>query len=114
MKRHSIYRWFRRVAMLSGIPILAMMFTCCKKYGVPDDIRIWGRVLDKETREPIEDVDIQCHGSFHLHTMATGDFELLDNECADMYLTKEGYQSKDTMLCPGINHKIYLEKLSEE
>ena len=113
MKRHSFYKWFRSAAMLSSIPILAMMFATCKKYGVPDDKRIWGRVLDKETNEPIEDVDIQCHGNYHLRTMAAGEFEWLDNECTDLYLTKEGYQSKDTTLCPGTNHKIYLEKLPE-
>ena len=114
MKKHALYKWLRRVMMFSGIPVLAMMFACCKKYGAPDDMQIWGHVLDKKTYEPIEDVDIQCHGNFHLHTMAAGDFELLDDECTDQYLTKEGYQSKDTTLCPGIDHKIYLEKLTEE
>ena len=47
MKKHSLYKWFRRVAMLSGIPALTMMFACMKKYGAPNDV-IWGAVLDQE------------------------------------------------------------------
>ena len=54
MKKHSLYKWFRRVAMLSGITILAMMFASCKKYGAPDDMN-WSQVLDKETQEVSND-----------------------------------------------------------
>ena len=54
MKKHSFYKWFRRVAMLSGITILAMMFASCKKYGAPDDMN-WSQVLDKETQEVSND-----------------------------------------------------------
>jgi hypothetical protein len=54
MKKHTFYRWFRRVAMFSGITILAMMFASCKKYGAPDDMN-WSQVLDKETQEVSND-----------------------------------------------------------
>ena len=54
MKRLSIYKWLRRVAMFSGITILAMMFASCKKYGPPNDMN-WGQVLDKETQEVSND-----------------------------------------------------------
>ena len=50
MKKHSLYKWLRRMAMFSGITILAMMFACAKKYGPPDDMN-WSQVLDKETQE---------------------------------------------------------------
>ncbi len=50
MKKHSLYKWFRRVAMLSGITIVAMMFSCTKTYGPPDDMQ-WGQALDRETQE---------------------------------------------------------------
>ena len=50
MKKYSLYKWLRCVAMLSGISILAVMFACAKKYGPPDDMN-WGQVLDKETQE---------------------------------------------------------------
>ena len=54
MKKHSLYKWFRRVALLSGITILAMMFASCKKFGAPDDMN-WSQVLDKETQEVSND-----------------------------------------------------------
>ena len=54
MKKHSLYKWLRRVAMFSGITILAMMFACSKKYGPPDDMN-WAQVLDKETQEVSND-----------------------------------------------------------
>ena len=54
MKKHSLYKWFRRVAMLSGITILAMMFASCKKYGPPDDMN-WAQVLEKEIQEVSND-----------------------------------------------------------
>lgn len=50
MKKHSIYKWLRRMAMFSGITIFAMMFACAKKYGPPDDMN-WSQVLDKEIQE---------------------------------------------------------------
>lgn len=50
MKGMKVYKWLRRVAMLSGIAAVAMMFACTKKYGSPDDMN-WGQVLDKETQE---------------------------------------------------------------
>jgi len=54
MKKHTFYRWFRRVAMFSGITIVAMMFACTKKYGAPDDMN-WSQVLDQETQEVSND-----------------------------------------------------------
>ena len=58
MKRHAFYRWFRRVAMLSGIPALTMMFACAKMYGPPNKVN-WEEVLDEETNSPIPEVVIQ-------------------------------------------------------
>ena len=54
MKKHSLYRWLRRMAMFSGIAILAMMFACSKKYGPPDDMN-WSQVLNKEIQEVSND-----------------------------------------------------------
>ena len=54
MKKHSLYKWFRRMAIFSGITILAMMFACAKKYGPPDDMN-WSQVLDKGTQEVSND-----------------------------------------------------------
>ena len=54
MKKHSLYKWFRRMAIFSGITVLAMMFACAKKYGPPDDMN-WSQVLDKETQEMSND-----------------------------------------------------------
>jgi len=62
MKNHSFYRWFRRVAILSGIPALTMMFACEKMYGPPNDV-IWGEVLDEEKNPPIPEVVIQDEDS---------------------------------------------------
>ena len=50
MKKHSLYKWFRRAAMLSGITLVAMRFASCKMYGAPDDMN-WSKVLDQETQE---------------------------------------------------------------
>ena len=57
MKKHSIYKWLRRMAMFSGITFLAMMFACSKKYGPPDDMN-WCQVLDKEIQEVSNDASI--------------------------------------------------------
>ena len=54
MKKYSLYKWLRRMAMFSGITILAMMFACSKKYGPPDDMN-WSQVLDKEIQEVSND-----------------------------------------------------------
>ena len=54
MKGMKVYKWLRRVAMLSGIAAVAMMFASCKKYGAPDDMN-WSQVLDKETQEVSND-----------------------------------------------------------
>ena len=54
MKKYSFYKWLRRMAMFSGITILAMMFACSKKYGPPDDMN-WSQVLDKEIQEVSND-----------------------------------------------------------
>ena len=54
MKKHALYKWLRRMAMFSGITILAMLFACSKKYGPPDDMN-WAQVLDKEIQEVSND-----------------------------------------------------------
>jgi hypothetical protein len=54
MKKYSLYKWLRRMAMFSGITILAMMFACSKKYGPPDDMN-WSQVLNKEIQEVSND-----------------------------------------------------------
>ena len=62
MKKHAFYKRFRRVAMLSGIPALTMMFACAKMYGPPNDVN-WGEVLGEETNPPIPEVVIQDEDS---------------------------------------------------
>ena len=118
MKKHTFYRWFRRVAMLSGIPALTMLFACGEHeclYGPPSDV-IWGSVLEKGTERPIPEVVIKDENSLPLDTTDEyGQFELTARDCEDFTFSKEGYQSKDTMLCPAVHSRmIYLEKLPEE
>ena len=58
MKKHSFYKWLRRVAIFSGIPALTMMFACMKKYGAPNDV-VWSEVLNEETKSSVPEVVIQ-------------------------------------------------------
>ena len=92
MKKHSLYRWFRRVAMLSGIPALTMFFTTCCKYGMPNDW-IYGVVIDE-----------------------FGEFRLVTENCIDLKFSKDGYQVKDTMICTPqhVSVTIKLQKQSAE
>ena len=114
MKNHLIYKWLRRMAMLSGIPILAMMFATCKKYGVPDDMRIWGQVRDNETKNPIAGVKIETENHDQISTNEYGSFNLYSSNCQNLIFSKDGYQSKDTTLCPNTDTRIFLQKQPEE
>lgn len=114
MKRHSFYKWFRRVAMFSGIPALTMMFACMKKYGAPSDV-IWGAVFDKETDQPIPEVIIQDENSQPMDTTDEyGQFQLITRDCMDLTFSKEGYHSKDTTLCPSLSVTVFMKKATEE
>ena len=114
MKKHTFYRWFRRVAMLSGIPALTMMFACMKKYGAPNDV-IWGAVLDQETEQPIPEVIVKDVNSHPLDTTdGYGQFELTTMECLDLTFSKEGYHSKDTTLCPSLGVTVFMKRETEE
>ena len=115
MKRHSIYKWFRRVAMLSGIPALTMMFACCCKYGMPSDW-IYGVVIDEETNGLIPEVVIGSEGDVLTVTNEDGEFRLVTENCIDLEFSKPGYQVKDTMICPSQNVPvtIKLQKQPEE
>jgi len=114
MKRHFFYKWFRRVAMLSGIPAVTMVFTCCCKYGMPEDV--FGVVVDKETHGAIPEVSIQLEGETTVITTDEyGEFHLGSGNCENLIFSKEGYRPKDTTLCPtGYPRMIYLEKQSEK
>ena len=117
MNKHSLYKWFRRMAMLSGIPALALFFTTCCKYGAPKD-RILGWVHEKGTGESIPEVLIQDeNGDSITTTDQYGCFQLTTHHCVDLTLIKEGYQSKDTILCPVTGAGIVdiaMQKLPEE
>lgn len=114
MKKHAFYRWFRRVAMFSGIPALAMMFACCCKYGMPSEDMVWGQVLDKETENPIADVEVKTDAHGQTITDEYGCFDLYSTVCDDFSFSKEGYATKDTLLCHDNDNTIFLEKLPEE
>ena len=114
MKKHSFYKWFRRVAMLSGIPTVTMIFACCCKYGMPSEDVIWGQVLDKETENPIADVEVKTENHGQTSTDEYGCFDLYSTVCDDFSFRKEGYAMKDTLLCHGQDNTIFLEKLHEE
>ena len=115
MKKHSLYKWFRRVAMLSGIPALTMMFACCCKYGMPSDW-IYGVVIDEETNGVIPEVVVESEGDTLAVTDESGEFRLVTENCIDLKFSKEGYQVKDTMICTPqhVSVSIKLQKQSEE
>ena len=114
MKKHAFYRWFRRVVMFSGIPALTMIFACCCKYGMPEDV--FGVVVDKETHGAIPEVSIRLEDETTVITTDEyGEFRLGRGNCENLTFSKEGYRSKDTTLCPAVHSRmIYLEKLPEE
>ena len=115
MKNHSLYKWFRRVAMLSGIPTLTMMFACCCKYGMPNDW-IYGVVVDEETYGVIPEVFFESEGNVLTVTDEFGEFRLVTESCINLEFSKEGYQAKDTMICTPqhVPITIKLQKQSEE
>ncbi|MBR7023704.1 MAG: hypothetical protein IKI09_09610 [Bacteroidales bacterium] len=114
MKKHSFYKRFRRVAMLSGIPALTMMFACCCKYGMPSEDMIWGQVLDKDTETPIADVEVRTDNQGQTSTDEFGCFNLFSTNCGDFVFSKEGYATKDTLLCHNVDNKIFMQKQSAE
>ncbi len=117
MKKHSIYRWLRRMAMFSGIPSLMMMFSCGEHeclYGPPSDV-ISGVVLEREY-QPIPRVLVQDeNGDSLTSTDDNGFYELLNVEnCKELTFSKDGYQSKDTTLCPACDGSVYMKRIAEE
>ena len=123
MKNHSFYRWIRRVAMFSGIPALTMMCDCAKLYGPPADVlygpptdyQVFGKVLDKESKQPISDVLVQGeNGDSVASTNENGEFEVWSMECKDLVFSKDGYQSKDTTLCPSEERLVFMQKQSSK
>ena len=114
MKKHSFYKRFRRMAMLSGIPALTMMFACACKYGMPNEDMIWGQVLDKDTESPIADVEVRTDDYGQTSTDEFGCFNLYSTICDDFSFSKEGYVTKDTLLCHDNDNIIYLEKQADE
>ena len=113
MKKHTFYKWFRRMAMLSGIPALTMMFACTCKYGMPRDL-VKGKIVDKETNSPVSGALIEYNHGGETFTDEQGTFELHTFDCADMTITRVGYQAKDTTLCSDEEHVIKLQRLPEE
>ncbi len=123
MKTHSIYRWFHRMALLSGIPALTMMCDCAKLYGPPievlygppSDHQVFGKVLDKESHQPVSDVLVRGkNGDSLATTNRIGKFEVWSADCKELVFSKEGYQSKDTTLCPAEERLVFMQKQSEE
>lgn len=115
MKKHSFYKRFRRVAMLSGIPALTVVFTTCCKYGMPNDW-IYGVVIDEEANGVIPEVVIESEGDFLTVTDEFGEFRLVTENCIDLKFSKDGYQVKDTMICTPqhVSVTIKLQKQSAE
>lgn len=114
MKKHSIYRWFRNLAMLSGIPAFTVIFACCCKYGMPEEAVIWGQVRENETKNPIAGVEIETENHGQTSTDEYGFFNLYSSNCQNLIFSKDGYQPKDTTLCPNTDTRIFLEKQTEE
>ena len=105
------------MAMLSGIPALTMVSACGEQeclYGPPSDV-IWGAVLEKE-HQPISGVLVQDeNGDSLTSTDDNGSYELLNvRNCKELIFSKEGYQSKDTTLCPATDGSIYMKKIDEK
>ncbi len=110
MKKHSIYKWFRRMAMLSGIPALTMMFSCACKYGMPSEDMIWDQVLDKDTENPIADVEVRTDNLGQTSADEFGCFNMYSANCDDFSFSKEGYATKNTLLCYDVDNIIFMEK----
>lgn len=125
MKKHRLYKWISRMAMLSGIPALTMVFGCENEklygppvevlYGPPSDYMIMGEVHDKENDRPLPAVLIQDeNGDTMASTSENGEFLLMTNTCTDLVFSKDGYIAKDTTLCPSEGNLVYLQKHAEE
>ena len=114
MKKMKIYKWIRHMVMFSGIPALTMLFACSCKYGMPEEDVIWGQVLDRETNNPISEVEVKTENHGQTSTDEYGCFELYSTNCDDISFRKEGYATKDTLLCHNQDNTIFLEKLPEE
>ena len=121
----KIYKWLSRLAMLSGIPALTMMCDCAKLYGPPSDVevlygppsdyQVFGKVLDKESQQPVSDVLIQGENGDSLTTTnLNGEFEVWSPNCKDLVFSKDGYKSKDTTLCPAEERLVLMNKQPEE
>lgn len=119
----KIFRWIHRIAMFSGIPAFTMMCDCAKLYGPPtevlygppSDYQVFGKVLDKESNQPVPDVLVQGeNGDSVASTNENGEFEVWSTECKDLAFRKKGYQSKDTTLCPAEGRLVYMQMQSEE
>ena len=121
----KIYKWLSRLAILSGIPALTMLCDCSKLYGPPYDVevlygppsdyQVFGKVLDKESNQPVSDVLVQGeNGDSVALTNGNGEFEMWSSNCKDLVFSKDGYQSKDTTLCPAEERLVYLQKQAEE
>ena len=61
MKKHSYYKWFSRLALLSGIP---MMFGCAKLYGPPPPDNVVG---DEVLIQGEKDDPVTTMGEFQLN-----------------------------------------------
>ena len=119
----KIYRWIHRIAMFTGIPALTMMCDCAKLYGPPvevlygppADYQVFGKVLDKESNQPVSDVLVQGeNGDSVTSTNENGEFEVWSAECKDLVFSKDGYQSKDTTLCPSEERLVFMQKQSSK
>ena len=124
MKKNAFNKWIHRMAMLSGIPALMTMMCDCAKlygppvevlYGPPSDYQVFGKVLDKESHQPVTDVRVQgANGDSLTLTNENGEFEVWSNDCKELVFSKDGYQSKDTTLCPAEERLVTMQKQSEE
>ena len=100
MKQHGVYKWFRNV-MLLGFPVI---FTTCCKYGMPEnEVRISGIVIDKETQQPISNVQISggsyAADFFYSDSLGKFDGRLYGfSNSVNVYFVKEHYKTLDTLL----------------
>ena len=114
----KIFRWIHRIAMFSGIPAITMMCDCAKLYGPPtevlygppSDYQVFGKVLDKESNQPVSDVLVQGeNGDSVASTNENGEFEVWSTECKDLAFRKKGYldrRDNDSWHVLAMNSKI--------
>ena len=100
MKRHYVYKWFRNTVLL-GIPVI---FATSCKYGMPEnEVRISGTVIDKETQQPISNVQISggSYAADFFYSDSLGKFDGRLHDIANsvnVYFVKEHYKTLDTLL----------------